>query len=295
MIDKIRNRIKKIYLTNPNRYNAQFLDMNETNNDIRGAIQNKTPFFASRLGSVELSALNIYYKKKEWPNSIKQQMSNNAGFFPTDNKNLMKFCNLYINEIPCIDLLGVWYNEGESELFNQYNSRGVITELKNLEPYYSSNPWSAALKGKNVLIIHPFAETIRDQYKNRQYIFDNKNILPEFNLITLKSVQTISNNKTGFEDWFSALKYMKDQIKDINFDVAIIGAGAYGLPLGAYIKELNKVAIHLGGSTQILFGIKGSRWDNHPIISGFYNQYWCRPYESERPEGFKNVEKGCYW
>ena len=31
----------------------------------------------------------------------------------------------------------------------------VFTELHALEPYYFDTPWSKALKGKKILIIHP--------------------------------------------------------------------------------------------------------------------------------------------
>ncbi|MFE0299523.1 GT-D fold domain-containing protein [Priestia megaterium] len=295
MISKIKNKIKRELLNNPNSYNADLFNNEDTNSEIKKAILNEQPLFVSRIGSVELSALNNYYKKKKWTSAIRKTMENNAGFFPATDENLNRFCQIYNRDISTIDMLGIWYNDGEHDIYNKYNFNRKVTELRNLEPYYALNPWSAALKGKKVLVIHPFAQTIQQQYKNHKKIFENPNVLPEFNLITMKAVQTISNAQTEFKNWFEALEYMKKQINSIDFDVAIIGAGAYGLPLGAHIKQKNKVAIHLGGATQILFGIKGSRWDNHPVISQFYNSYWSRPSDEEKPEGFKKVEKGCYW
>lgn len=56
-----------------------------------------------------------------------------------------------------------------------------------------------------------------------------------------------------------------------------------------------KKAIHLGGPLQLLFGIKGGRWDNGDIGKVFYNEYWTRPLLEETPEKFKNIEGGCYW
>ena len=43
-----------------------------------------------------------------------------------------------------------------------------------------------------------------------------------------------------------------------DFDVALIGCGAYGFPLAAKLKTAGKQAIHLGGVLQALFGIKGA-------------------------------------
>ena len=115
--------------------------------------------------------------------------------------------------------------------------------------------------GKKVLVIHPFEDSIKKQYeKNRTHIFeriyDADDILPEFELITLKAVQTLAGeHDSRFATWFEALNWMIEQCKKIEFDVAIIGCGAYGFPLAAELKRMGKTAIHLGGATQIVFGI----------------------------------------
>ena len=79
------------------------------------------------------------------------------------------------------------------------------------------------------------------------------------------------------------------------FDVAIVGAGAWSLPLTAHARALGRIGIHMGGATQILFGIRGARWDDHPVIAGFYNEAWVRPGPGERPAAHEAVEGGCYW
>ena len=84
-------------------------------------------------------------------------------------------------------------------------------------------------------------------------------------------------------------------IKQIDFDIAIVGCGAYGLPLAAKIKEIGKQAIHLAGATQILFGIRGARWDVRPEMQKYFNEYWIRPSDSERPKDAQSVEGACYW
>ena len=98
------------------------------------------------------------------------------------------------------------------------------------------------------------------QYKKRTLLFKT-NRLPSFDLKTVKAVQSIAGNKTAFKDWFDALDYMKSQIDSIDYDVCLIGAGAYGFPLAAHVKRSGKKAIHIGGSLQLLFGIRGKRWE----------------------------------
>ena len=86
---------------------------------------------------------------------------------------------------------------------------------------------------------------------------------------------------------------LEKEISKIEFDIAILGCGAYGFPLAAYIKRKGKKAVHLGGSTQLLFGIFGKRWETSHF--SLINKYWVRPAEDERPKNYKSIEDGCYW
>jgi hypothetical protein len=83
--------------------------------------------------------------------------------------------------------------------------------------------------------------------------------------------------------------------KEEGFDVALIGCGAAGLPLAAKAKAMGKVGIHLGGPLQLLFGIRGKRWDSRPEFQSFFNENWCRADGSETPLEFSTVDHGGYW
>jgi hypothetical protein len=76
-----------------------------------------------------------------------------------------------------------------------------------------------------------------------------------------------------------------------DFDVALVGAGAWSIPLVAHAKNLGKKGLHLGGQLQLLFGIKGGRWDQ----VGIYNPFWTRPLADEKPKDFMRMEHGAYW
>lgn len=60
---------------------------------------------------------------------------------------------------------------------------------------------------------------------------------------------------------------------------------------------MGKSAIHLGGATQILFGIRGSRWEDKSWFSENLNDYWAYPLDEDKPEekAMKNCENACYW
>ena len=225
--------------------------------------------------------------------SLRWQMRNWSGFFPTDDDALDRFGELILGDACKIDMLGSWLPDESrlSYLFPEAN----ICRLVDLEPYFHENPWTVALEGRRVLVIHPFANTIGNQYLNRQRIWPKTDVLPEFNLVTLRAAQTIAGERSGYSSWFDALEEMKSKIDTTEFDVALIGAGAYGFPLAAHVKRLGQRAIHLGGALQVLFGIRGARWENRPEYHGFFNQYWVRPLPEETPRNSKIVEDACYW
>ncbi len=193
--------------------------------------------------------------------------------------------------------MGVWFNQYENVICREYCNSAELVELGCLESFRFNNPWSKKLEGKKVLVVHPFEDSIKEQYfNNRTKLFNDPNVLPAFELKTIKAVQSLGS-KANYNTWFEAYDHMCRQIEGTDFDVAIIGAGAYGLPLAAFIKKMGKCVIHMGGATQILFGIKGTRWEiaYKDSIAKLFNDYWIRPLEIERPSTYKDVENGCYW
>jgi hypothetical protein len=222
-------------------------------------------------------------------------MSTNAGFFPATDDDLDHFCRTYLDAVSLVDVLGVWHNPFEDIVANRTCPQARLVPLRALEPYYYADPWSRALKGRRVLVVHPFAASIRENYAaNRSRLFGDAAVLPEFELHTLTAIQSSAGQVPPQPTWFAALKEMEDRMTEIDFDLCLVGAGAYGLPLAAHAKTLGRVAVHMGGATQIIFGIKGRRWDSHEIAK-FYNEWWLRPKPSETPEHASSVEGGCYW
>lgn len=276
----------------------------------RGVAENQ-PFLAGRFGSTELKAVVRHVARSNrtaaqklfallsrgelpcWANSQFRDLSVKSGFFPISNVSVSEFSTKLLRAANEVNLLGSWV-PGENQI-HQHLSQAIITDLFSLEPFFSENPWTAALEGKKVLVIHPFSESIEAQYLRRERLFENPMVLPPFELKTLKAVQSLGGKETGYEDWFHALDAMNAAASEIEFDVALIGAGAYGLPLAAELKLAGKVAIHLGGVLQILFGISGRRWDTRPHYASLKNENWIYPLEVERPRGWRGADQGAYW
>ena len=59
------------------------------------------------------------------------------------------------------------------------------------------------------------------------------------------------------------------------------------------LESAKEQAIHLGGGTQLLFGIKGGRWNNDDNIK--YNEHWISPMKEDYINDYKKHEDGSYW
>ena len=281
-------------------YGKPILGIEDANRVIYDALQADKPFLAARFGDAELRAL-VYAMENElglrqgYPKYIQTVMQRNAGFFPANPEHLTQFGQLLWESSKAVDVFAVWFNLLEDFVIRKTTPDAKLVELVGLEPYRSKQPWSRALKGRKVLVVHPFEESIRHQYAIHDRLFADPNVLPDFNLLTYKAVQTNAGGTCEYATWFDALDAMFTDIQKLDFDVAIVGCGAYGLPLAAKIKGMGKQVIHLAGATQILFGIRGARWDARPEMQQYFNENWIRPGESERPKDANSVEGGCYW
>lgn len=278
----------------------------KTNQWIAEQIKSGKPFMVARFGNTELSVMTSVLKRRIFGNTNEVQqrfdkwfyrLGELSGFFPAEPELAEKFTDLMLEACKEVDLHAMYHCEMDDYILTEYMPETMLTYLNYIEPWRNEkDPWTAALKGKKVLVIHPFDETIRAQYANRGAIFPGTDILPEFELKTLKAVQTIAGEVDDrFETWFDALEYMYQEAIKIDFDIAIIGCGAYGMPLAAKLKKAGKQAIHLGGVTQILFGIKGRRWLDNPRAQVKFNDAWVYAKASETPKNSRVVENNCYW
>lgn len=293
--------VTKINRLHKSKFKRKKVDGNYTQNYIANCISGHKPTMISRFGCFESKCLGegygiSYGKMQNFKSSTLHTIHNNAGVFPYGEEGAKRFFEITSPTINNIDFLGVWTTEMHDYLVDQKCSEAMqIADLDCLEPFRFDDPWTKALKGKKVVVVHPFKETIESQYAKRELLFDNPKMLPQFDLRVVRAVQTIAGETDArFSDWGEALNYMFEECMKEDFDVAIIGCGAYGMPLASMLKDQGKVAIHLGGATQIIFGIKGGRWDNSPI-SKLYNEHWVRPLSTETPQHAVSVEKACYW
>jgi hypothetical protein len=298
---------RQLHLLVKSLVSLKTVDMTTASGLIKKELLINKPSMIARFGSTEIKAV-LYPKMPLFFKGVFKKMMNYnpkskefvnmkvlSGFFPSNSQTINRFSNLMHLDMKELDILGSWRFE-EKFLVSNFE-KATIVPLQTLEPYFQLNPWSEVLKNKKVLVIHPFSKTIRSQYQNkRKLLFKDNRILPLFkSLQTIRAVQTLAGNKVQFKNWFEALAFMKKQIDSKDFDIAIIGAGAYGFPLAAHIKRMGKKAVHLGGPTQMLFGIKGKRWVDNPKFKDIINEHFVYPSDEDRINNATKVEDGCYW
>jgi hypothetical protein len=290
-------KIKKLFFKSPSPPAALLpqLDAYLVSQMIGAAIVSKQPFLVSRLGFTEARCLSQRDADTNPSEFVRDLIWRYSGVFPATAGQFLDFREKYLGALEQVDLLGLIRNSAEKKLVDELPSLPATCDMGSLEPYLHPCPWSKFLVGRTVLVIHPFIESIQSQYAIRKDLFLNPDVLPEFQLRVIKAPQTLAGNSDGFESWTHALDSLIQRVNETQFDVAILGCGAYGMPLGAHIKKMGKTAIHLGGATQLLFGISGKRWVQHASFRAIMTAAWRPPLDSERPRNLDKVEEGCYW
>lgn len=286
---------------------------------IKSFLQQDKPCMLARFGATELHAYTNWlqvnnklvgefsFKKSKY---IKDECPANwfslgtihgmellSGFFPPNKTNLQKWGEIVEEDLKEVDLLFSW-QEAEKYICDYLNGIPRVFCPEMYKPYRFKNPWTAELRDKKILVVSPFSETIESQYNNkREKLFSNPDVLPEFDLCTIKAFNTIGgfNPYQEIKSWFDALGIMKSEMNQIDYDVALLGCGSYAFELAAHAKRQGKKAITMCGSLQVLFGVYGARYEKELREQGILNEYWVRPSPKETPKGYKMVENGAYW
>ncbi len=283
-------------------------------NAIQTALKRNEGLLIGRNGTIELETLlfKLYTAKpsQEYPQNISQRMEWHAGIFPSSKVSLDRWVFMMVEAIRNSDVLVAgWYKPlelPEKELLDSLNKNGPRIPLRSLEPYYvpPDNRWTSFLKGQRVAIINAFTDTIQSQLEKREEIWPvaTESLLPsDVEWIPIRTgyapvlAQGRAEWRSDITSWDVAIMDLVKQVINANARFALIGCGGMGMCLASELKKRGVIAIVLGGALQVLFGIKGNRWERHDVISSFWNDAWVYPSAMETPKGSWMIEGGCYW
>jgi len=262
------------------------------------------PFLAGKIGGAELLALEYldHRLRFEWPKGWSwrrpaYRLYNNAGFFPVEKKMFMRWDKEMRQAIAAVDFICMW----QADLFLE---KYEIALVKTLAPQSRAIPMTKL--GREILsdiapfrwlVVSPFMKTMQKQVARLKEIHDpeGKTLIDWDHVArTCQFVRCPFQSHlepSPYDSWEDGLEKLAAEVASKEFDVALIGAGAWSLPLGRRIKQMGKCAIHMGGEMQLLFGIKGKRWEYAMI----YNSAWVNSDPEETPTNANRVEDGCYW
>jgi len=259
------------------------------------------PNIKQNISKIIMSMVNWLYSTSGYYD--KSVLGNNFNFdVKALNLNFSQFINHLKEAVGNCHLTQFFVHEGfVMSLLNKYKEDFIqqykinnFTILNGTEFQDRIDNIFSMMNNKKVLVISSFDGLVKQQFEsgNLHKIYSNfPNIIK---LYTIKFPYCFHNNGPH-QNYFETLETIFEEIKQINFDIAILGCGAYGHMLCHKIDTiLKKDAIYVGGSIQTLFGIISSREKEHGKIK--YNENWISVIPSEyRPENYKLIENGCYW
>lgn len=265
-------------------------------------IENNYAFIGNMMKSNSVQKTALDYIKKTL-----DTMKNNTGINITSSLSIQKYSEMYLESFENChvyfdwDQGGNYYNhikDSHNFITKKYNSKKPIW-TRTLDIFdYISNPWTHALKGKTILIISSFVETIKKNLENNKFIYDNE-LFPECKFVFLKPPQTNGKNfsrkfEIELEDFCEKIKLFTE---NNHYDIALVSCGGYGNLVCNYIFSIGKSSIYVGGVLQMYFGILGRRWlrERPDIIKIYLNKHWQKPSDNEKPKGHENIENSCYW
>ena len=281
-------------------------------------IENNQNFIIPRISCVETQyatftmMVTLPQYKEQLPKLLKTlqgdtiSMKNNAGIKLTSMESVLKYSQLYFEAFNLCDFYCGWapfdnvYKNIHiaHQVLDHYLKKkdSVYSEALDIFHYIYLTPWTTALRGKRMLMVSNFAESIEEKINIRKEIY-GIDLFPECEIITIRPPQTQGSEESEEFD-IELKKFTKrlDEIKD-QYDIALVSCGGYGSLVCSHIYKSGKSAIYIGGVLQMYWGILGNRWfENRPdIIRLFLNKHWTRAKDSEKPQDYQKIEDSCYW
>lgn len=285
---------------------------------IEKALSENTGLLVGRFGTIEFETLWYHSMSGTLKKDHLPVLERNAGVFG-DAASIPRWCSEYSAACGAADIMATgWYapiKVREQEILKRVKFSGGQCVLRALEPYYwpVEERWTGALDGQKVCVVSSFTDTIRGQLaKGEEKVWSSKAVglgpnsaiqgglwpSAEWSFVKTGYAPSLALGRAGWdcdaESWESCVEYVVSEVVKTGARVVIIGCGGLGMVIASRLKAAGKICIVMGGATQVLFGIKGRRWEDHQI-SGFWTSEWVGPSASETPAGASEVERGCYW
>jgi len=261
------------------------------------------PFAAGKIGTAEILGLEYFDRFFQSAIGINgwirpaTRLANNAGFFPVELDAYRDWNRNMRASIAHLDFVCLWQTDPFLRLYESKIVSKNPGKAQRIPMGWLGKSILAEVADFRCLVISPFIKTMQMQLPRMQQIHDPEDQTKTnwektaSNIRFLRCPLQWHLEPSPYRSWAEGLEILSGKVAQEQFDVALIGAGAWSIPLAARIKKSGRSAIHTGGETQLFFGIKGQRW-NH---SDFYNSAWVSVLPEETPELRAKIDDACYW
>lgn len=284
------------------------MNLQESNQFMIEHIQSNAPFLISRLGiGPETSITYNFLNNVDSDAQSIYTLHNNGGIYCNSMEQLREYSAKYAECLNHSTALAEWRTENtllskyEQYFIRTYGLKCLTYQI--LEPFYcieeKIKPWSHFLLGKKVLVVHPFVESMQQQLRSGFQMYKNHRLFSEGQEFVFYKSYNTSGMTRLHSSWMETFELMCADISKLDFDIALLGCGGYGLPLCDFLyTKMNKSAIYIGGGLQLLFGVMGNRWMNEPMwkrIIAENGSKFIRPNANEQIQNQHTIERACYW
>jgi hypothetical protein len=284
--------------------------------ELQRAIYERVGFAAGKIGFSEQALLGYSFfcnsepsiQKRAYETFLKYHCDHMTGVFPSTPQFLEKFTPFYLQTILDMNFLGLMGGIREEELIERLEITAHLVHFQAMEPdrsipEASSECYLPLFKNKRILLISPYAQFLKSRAQAKIYEDAWRSVGKKWfepaSILSLEipySFITATQTHKTYLDSLNLYKSICEQIDTYNYDIALIGAGALGIPLVSHIKSKGKIGLSLGGHLQIIFGVAGARWRRDPDWNSYLNDAWVDVPENYHPIGKDHLtDQGAYW
>ena len=282
---------------------------------LRGALEEGRGYAAGKVGFSEQAVLRYPLvlerecdprRLRAFELSLLHKALRYGGIFPADRGFMSRFVAAYAGALAKLDSVGViascW--PADDELFRYHCLPGKPIDYLDQEPDRSqpadeSRCWLPFLRGRRVLLVSPFAELLRSRATCETFeAVWRKTGKPWFEPAAVDALALpygfARATQARYETALDLLDEVNARVAARTFDVVLIGAGILGSMIAPAVKDQGRVGLSVGGHLQVLFGVRGQRWDERPEWRRNYiNDAWIEMPERYRPDPGETDEN--YW
>jgi len=238
--------------------------------------------------------------------ALKTHACRQAGVFPDDESFLRQFGYRLMKTYQQMDYLAVPHGlplpAPLDDLEEPRRLPFEALEPNRSHPYNPDDCYLPNLRNAKILIVSSLADVLAERAQSEVFeaVWSRIGVpWPEPKSVGALCFPFIYDTavQSSRESVWEIFDEVCEAMSAVEFDVALIAAGALGSPIALAVKDLGAIGISMGGHLQALFGMYGKRWLEDAEWSARYiNDAWITPPADRKPQTTRGLpDDGDYW